>query len=69
GGGLYTGPGGGLYTGPGGGLYTGPGGGLYTGPAPNPYYSIIPPREIYLRHVLAYGYEAQYRLLKRVWGL
>ena len=65
----YTGPGGGLYTGPGGGLYTGPGGGLYTGSASTPYYSIIPPRAIYLRYVLAYGYEAQYRLLKRAWGL
>jgi hypothetical protein len=77
GGGLYTGPGGGasigpgggLYTGPGGGLYTGPGGGLWTGPTPNPYYSNIPPRETYLEHVLANGYHAQYRLLKRAWGL
>ena len=70
GGGLYTGPGGGLYPGPGGGLYPGPGGGLFTGPDPNPYYSIIPPRHLYLEYLRTHpGYEQVYQLLKTAWRL
>lgn len=74
-GGLSTGPSGGLSTGPGGGLSTGPGGGLSTGPggglstSPTPYYSNIPPREVYLKYLKEYGYEAEYRILKDAWGL
>lgn len=67
GGGASTGPGGGMSTGPGGGLSTGPGGGLSTGPTP--YYSNIPPREIYLEYLKKYGYESYYRTLKDAWGL
>ena len=67
GGGLYDGPGGGLYDGPGGGLYDGPGGGLYTGPSP--YYSNMPPREVYLEYLLTHGYHAEYLSLKDAWGL
>ena len=62
-----TGPEGGLSTGPGGGLSTGPGGGLSTGPTP--YYSNIPPREVYLEHLKEYGYKEEYRILKDAWGL
>ena len=61
-GGLSTGTGGGLSTGPGGGLSTGPGGGLSTGPTP--YFSKIPPRELYLQYLKAYGYEWAYNILK-----
>ena len=78
GGGLYTGPGGGLYTGPDGGLYTGPdgglstspGGGLYAGPDPNPYYSNTPPRKVFLEYLRThFGYEREYLVLKKAWGL
>ena len=54
-------------TGPGGGLYDGPGGGLYTGPSP--YYSNMPPREVYLEYLLTHGYHAEYLSLKDAWGL
>lgn len=54
-------------TGPGGGLSTGPGGGLSTGPTP--YYSNIPPREVYLKYLKESGYKAEYQLLKDAWGL
>jgi hypothetical protein len=66
---LYTGPGGGLNTGPGGGLYRGPGGGLYTSADPNPYYSNIPPREVYLQQLLERGHQREYEMLKTAWRL
>jgi hypothetical protein len=83
GGGLSTGPGGGLSTGPGGGLSTGPGGGLSTGPygglssgpggglsaGPTPYYSNIPPRQFYLRHLKERGYDWAHEILRKAWGI
>jgi len=65
GGGLYTGPGGGLYTGPGGGLYTGPGGGMYTGADSHPYYSNIPPWDIFVAHLEQNGYNNEAKLIKK----
>src|SRR5438552_10964520 len=75
GGGMSTGPGRGLSTGPGGGLSTGPGGGLSTGAGgglssgPTPYYSNIPPREVYLKHLKEYCYEDAYQILKSAWNV
>ena len=37
--------------------YTGHGGGLYTGPSP--YYSNIPPREVYLEYLRMHGYHSK----------
>jgi len=64
---LSVGPGGGLSVGPGGGLSVGPGGGLSIGPIP--YYSNIPPREVYLEYLKENGYETVYEILKEAWGL
>ena len=54
---------------PGGGLSLGPGGGLYAGADSEPYYSNIPPREVYLKELLKLGYKSQYAILKKAWNL
>jgi len=64
GGGLYSGPGGGLSTGPGGGLYKGPGGGMYKGSDSHPYYSNIPPWEIFVSHLERKGYNNEAKLIR-----
>jgi hypothetical protein len=40
---------------------------LSTGPTP--YYSNIPPRDVYLKYLKENGYEAEYQMLKEAWGL
>jgi len=67
GGGLSTAHGGGLSTSHGGGLSTASGGGLSTGSVP--YYSNIPPREVYLEELKNREYQYEYELLKDAWNL
>ena len=42
----------------------------YDGPDRNPYYSNTPPREVYLEYLRTHhGYEREYLVLKKAWGL